>query len=322
MTTKRHPSRRTLSLLCLGLGLMAACGEPESEFGKLLPDQLMVPPAPANGFQMVLPPIKNIPAGANVEYCTWTDRIVDKDTFVEAMEGFQAGPGHHVIIYATSEHKPAGTTRECMDSDMASFRYVAAALGEGTSGLNRPPEGLAFLLPKGFQLVVNQHFLNASAKARDGQSGFNVVYADPAKQYTLSSGFTILRTDLEVPVAKSDVEIACVVKQDFTAWLMFPHMHEWGTHFKATRKRNGKTDTLFDVDWGEGFIFHPPETYGKLNEPPILQKGDEIRITCSFNNTTGEKMYFGKEMCVISSQYADYKKNGNIFCDNGTYGSF
>ena len=156
----------------------------------------------------------------------------------------------------------------------------------------------------------------------DGQSGFNVIYADPAKQYALSSGFSMVHTGLEVPVGKSDVDVKCTIKQDFQLWLLFPHMHEWGTRFKATRTRAGKSDVLFDTDWNEGFIFHPPETYWKLDDAPFFKKDDEIKFTCSFNNTTGQKMFFGKEMCVLSAQYADYKKDGNIFCDNGTYGTF
>jgi hypothetical protein len=303
------------------LTMLAGCAK-DDVVDDMLPE-LMPPPAPApgQGFQMVLPVVRDVPAGANIEYCTWTDLVLDRDIEIGAMEGRQAGPGHHIIVYTTTKPEPPGTTRECLDSDMENFRYVAAALGEGTSGLSKPPSGLAFFMPKGAQVVINQHFLNASPRIRDGQSALSVHYADPKQTYVRSSQLSFLALGFKAPPGESTHETKCTVDQDYSAWLAFPHMHEWGKHITLEHKSGGQSTKLFDVEWNESHVFHPPEIVKPdLKNLLTLKKGDEVTVRCTWNNTTGMTMMHGKEMCVASLQFADFDKIGGRFCGDGFWG--
>jgi hypothetical protein len=75
----------------------------------------------------------------------------------------------------------------------------------------------------------------------------------------------------------------------------WPHMHKLGRHMKSVVMRAaGGTDVLYDGD----FSFNFQVTH---DSPLLLQPGDKITTTCSFENTTDSAVSFGqstdKEMC-------------------------
>src|SRR5579872_11871 len=121
-------------------------------------------PAQGQGFQVVMPIVNNIAAGGSDEYCTWSNIILDQDIWVKESIGYQTETGHHIIVYYTPNPEAAGTTRICTDADMASFRFGVGAGGEGVSEDNKLPGDLAVHIPKGSQIVLNHHYLNASSK--------------------------------------------------------------------------------------------------------------------------------------------------------------
>src|SRR5262245_46240328 len=138
------------------------------------PPGLVVPPPPANGFQVILPPVRGIQPGADLELCTWS-KVVDQDIDIKTVQGFQTEPGHHIIVYTSIVRQPEGTTRECAGTDTIELRFVAASAGEGQSAINTAPGDLVFRVAKGNQIVINHHYLNASSRVMDGQSGVNVT---------------------------------------------------------------------------------------------------------------------------------------------------
>src|SRR5215813_5899111 len=103
--------------------LIVGCGSDQT--GQQLLPGFDPGPVPQGGYQAISPPVRNIPPGANVEYCTWTDKIINDVVDIKSFQGVQSQPaGHHSILYLTQVHQPAGTTRECTDADMATFRFV------------------------------------------------------------------------------------------------------------------------------------------------------------------------------------------------------
>jgi len=298
---------RKLSL-SFALALAAGCGGADSHSGMLIDPG----PAPANGMQIILPIQKGIKAGSDNELCTWTDVTVDKTIFIKAIQGFQSETGHHIVVYKTKTYEPAGTTRPCSDDDMASFRYVGAAGGEGITIKNIAPGNLAFVVEKGYQIVVNEHFLNASPTDHDGQSAVNLEYVDPGMTPVPSGAFSVLDTKLKVPTGPSIVDIEAELTRDFKVWQAIPHMHRWGTHIKIEHTPRGGTATsLFDIKWDDKYTFEPPELRAEPDKPLLFQKGDKIRVSCSYNNDTGKPLGFGPEMCVFSTQTIDDVGQGN-----------
>jgi hypothetical protein len=50
--------------------------------------------------------------------------------------------------------------------------------------------------------------------------------------------------------------------------------------------------------------------------------GDEIRVHCEYNNTTGRELSFGQEMCLAFGQTIDSDGIGNVACDGGKWTTF
>src|SRR5690348_5301291 len=91
--------------------LVSACAAEPRSGPEMLPeleDELV--PAPDNGIQIVSPIFEPIMPTTDYEICTWTDFITTKETDVKWTMGFQTEPpGHHVIVFYTTEKQPPGT---------------------------------------------------------------------------------------------------------------------------------------------------------------------------------------------------------------------
>jgi hypothetical protein len=277
--------------------------------------------APANGLQIVLPVVPNIPPSSSQEWCTWTDQTADHDLDVNEVKAFQTKTGHHVVLFYTTVKQTPGTSRICTDDDMASFRFVSASGGEG-SGDSKLPGDLIARVPKGAQFVINHHYLNAGLTAVDAQSAANVYFAPPGSSTTLSSALTWLDTSMRAAPGHSKYDVHCTMKNDVSLWLLQPHMHAYGEHIIIEHTHQGTVNRLFDLDWDESFVFHPPEMRKDPSSPYVINAGDEIHLQCAWNNTTNSDLTFGIEMCVAFAQDVDKTGLGNIECDGGNWGTF
>jgi hypothetical protein len=279
-------------------------------------------PAPENGMQIVIPIMRGVPAGSDNEICTWTDAIADRDLMVRAVQGFQTETGHHIVVYKTKNHEPPGTRRHCSNDDLTTVRFVAGAGGEGIYDMNEAPGNLAFTIEKGYQIVVNEHFLNATSKPHDAQSVVNIYFADPNKTYIPSGALAIVDTTIDLPVGRPTKEINCVMNDDYKAWFSIPHMHAWGVNIKVDHESGGVSKRLFDTNWVPSYTFRPPEMRVDPATPTLFKKGDRIKVLCEWNNDTGANLGFGPEMCVFFSQTVDDRGQGNWACDAGVWQSF
>lgn len=281
-------------------------------------------PASGTGFQVVTPIVSNVAAGGNYEYCTWTNVVLQQDVWIKSSKALQTATGHHVVVYYTTSPAPAGQSRLCNDSDMASFHFAVAALGEAANGANNVlPGDLAVKVPKGAQIVINHHYLNASASAvAQAQSAVSVFYATPGSKIVESSSIAFVNTGMEVPPGASSVDFTCTTNQAFQTWMMFPHMHQYGTRVTIDHTNGGTTDRLFDVQWDPSYTFHPVTHTEDPSKPYVLQKGDQLHVHCDYNNTTSQTLSFGAEMCVLYGATVDAAGVGNLACDQGTWTSF
>jgi hypothetical protein len=312
--------RKTFVLAFLIIG----CGNDAQTGPQLLPG--FNPPAPpANGFQVILPIVKDLQPGHDYEMCTWTDKMLDHDTDVKAVQGLQSKGGHHVIMFSTLVTQPPGTTRVCTDADMATFRFGAASGGEGTADLNMAPGNLVYRLPKGAQIVVNHHYINATTDVLSAQSALNVTLADPNAQNIPSGTLTFLDTTMKVPVGGGGLDISCTMNQDFSAWVVFPHMHEHGTHMTVDLVPMAtpmQAQRLFDVQWDPSYVFHPPSIKRDPTDPFQFRTGDQVKIHCDWENTSAGPYAFGVEMCVAFAATINTDNRPDTMCDKGQWGTF
>jgi len=203
---------------------------------------------------------------------------------------------------------------------MASFRFVAAAAGEGAT--NEAPGDLVFRVPEGAQVVLNHHYLNVTDQVLRGQSVVNLNFADPTMQYTPSGYLSVLNSSLDVAAGDTTQTMHAVLQSSFKVWNMFPHMHQWGKHATVTITHDGVVTTPFDIDWDPSYAFHPPEMSADPASPILLDPGDTVDMTCEWNNTAGHDLPFGFEMCVWFAATVDDNNAPNIDWDDGSWGTF
>jgi hypothetical protein len=316
---------RMKKLLVFGLQLSAlgplaiGCGT-DSAGREVLPN-LTVPEVPQNGLQVMTGIVEDIQPATDEEICTWTDAIVTEQTDVRSTLAYQTEPpGHHAILFYTLEKQPPGTQRVCTDTDMASFRFLAGNGGNGEK--NVAPGNLVYRIPAGAQIVVNHHYLNATDEVMRGQTVVNVDFAEPGHTYIPSGNTAIVNTNLVVAQGESTQSMHCVMDRQMKLWYFAPHMHRWGKEITIDITKGGDKQRLFDTIWDPSYTFHPPENRTDPADPMVLNPGDQIDVTCNWNNDTGRDLSFGFEMCVAFGQFVDDQGLGNWACDHGNWVDF
>ena len=314
---------KLLALSLVAIPLFAGCGTDTGNDGIATVPDLVVPPKPAadEGWQVITPIFDNVMPSMDYEVCTWTDIITDKVTDIRSSIGYQnEPPGHHVIMFYTTEKQPPGTQRVCNDSDMATFRFLTGAGSQGE--LNEAPGDIVYRVPAGAQLVVNHHYLNSTDQPLKGQSAINVYFADPTKQWTPSGYLAITNTDLQVAQGDTTQVMHAQLTQPFDVYQAIPHQHQWGKHEKIVTTHAGTPTTQFDLAWDPSYTFHPPENKWDPATPMHLDAGDTIDVTCEWDNTAGRTLAFGFEMCVAFFNTVDKTGQGSLAWDDGRWTPF
>lgn len=280
-----------------------------------------LPEVESPGFRVTTPPVALAP-GSDSELCTWSDRIVDTDTFVASIQAWQSPAGHHAVIYTTSARQPPGTTRLCTDEDMLTFRYLAVVGREGGAKVTSAPEHLAYRIPHGTQIVVNHHYINATTSDSYGVSALNFVPAAPGRDVSPVGALAVLTTDFAVVPGSSSAEADCTLPHDWDVWMLYPHMHERGSRILARHDHAGHSDTLFDVRWNPSFSFDPPVVDRRAGPFLHFSAGDRIHLRCDWQNPGQETLYEGREMCVAFALTVERDGAPNLYCDAGAWRPF
>jgi hypothetical protein len=102
------------------------------------------------------------------------------------------------------------------------------------------------------------------------------------------------------------------------------HMHEWGTSAVLSLIRGETKEVLVlrdDKTWSPEHQLNPEFTKWTVEEPLHVKKGDVIRTTCSWQNTSDEPLVFPKEMCIGTAFMMLPKGSVDTpgMCQNGTW---
>jgi hypothetical protein len=285
---------KKLFLVALIASCTSAADEPSYIAG-------FTPPAPQTGYtRYVTPTIDHINPGDNVMYCQWVAAPQDSDVQVIGTLGYQSQGGHHVALYATSSIEDVGTSRPCNTRDMLTVTFVGAVGAEGIAAA-KLPDGMAFTIPKGFALMTNTHYINASDQVLDGQSVIDVKYADPSDHYQ-SAGQVAVNNDMFSIPPGTDYSFDgyCTATTQSSFFMWGNHMHEWGSHtFSEIIHPDGSKTMLAEDDhWSSDLTFNPNWTRWDVATPLVVNAGDVFHVQCDWNNTTGNTLTFPDEMCV------------------------
>lgn len=238
------------------------------------------------------------------------------DTYVT---GFRAKPGnaaivHHVIAY----HIPAdeaddfsaldsGAGYECLGGPGGPPGTQAQWIGAWAPGDlgNDFPDGTGMAIEAGSLVVLQIHYNTSTAEAAPDVTAVEVkTDSSVTKQARIVKWFDPLWVNagtMDIPAG--DVTTHTWVgtvpgKQDVTVYSSGLHMHTLGQEGTLSLNTDGKDECLLEIpNWD----FHWQGTYW-FSEPKVAHGGDEVTVSCTFNNTTDTDIAWGEgtedEMCL------------------------
>ncbi len=256
----------------------------------------------ASGIEFYSPEFE-VPEGDSFT-CIYLDYDTAEDIAIASADGRQGHGGHHILAMFADDHREPGV-HACTDEEMVNLHQIAGTAGDGGQVLGLP-EGLALRVPAGKQIVLQAHYINTTGapfKVVD-RVKINKTPIEDVKEYV---NYYVTNDDsFEVdPHAPLERTTECVVDRDFNMAIALPHMHELGKHFKLELLDADGTlsDTVIDTDWLEFYVSHPPVRSFEMAAPYQLKKGQRLRQTCTWDNSTSEPVIFPREMCLAFFYY-------------------
>jgi hypothetical protein len=149
------------------------------------------------------------------------------------------------------------------------------------------PNGLAYRLPKGSDLILATHF-HPSGKVEEEASSVAFYFADkpPVQRFMgvqIPIGFGIL-SGIDIPAGKKDFSIqdSYVLPMDVKAFGISAHAHYIATTFNVTATLpDGKTKTLLQIpEWDFGW----QEQY-RFQDYLDLPKGTKLHVKITYDNS-------------------------------------
>ena len=239
-----------------------------------------------------------VQAGEEKRYFCFTTRLpADADTYITQVQPVYGQATHHLGVYYTLADEPEGAF-DC--PQLFKTTWMPLYAGGIHSGALTLPQGSAFHLPKGQQILVQVHLLNASQAAVTDKA--TVKLTTTTDQSSVPAGaWGMLDTQISIPPnAAGETSMDCTANMPMNAFAAFGHMHQLGT--RITLAKNGGP-MLFSESWN----FNDQQT---LPAPFQVAAGDSLHLDCQFQNTTNQTVSYGEstfdEMCVMIVYYTPF----------------
>jgi hypothetical protein len=202
----------------------------------------------------------------------------DGDRWIQSVE---VRPGaraviHHVVVYI----REAG--EKWIKGPSTSDLLAVYAPG---SDVLTFPEGMAKLIPKGSDLVMELHYTPNGHAVSDRTSvalKFAKFAKTPPAQRVIS--LQLVRTDLHIPAGDRDYRLTAwgTLPNDALLLGFFPHMHLRGKAFEYDRiLDDGRPEPLLRISH---YNFHWQLPY-RLAKPIPLKKGTKLSVTAWWDNS-------------------------------------
>lgn len=243
--------------------------------------------------------VVTVPAGRDVMYCTYTNFISKEKVYIHDSKAVQTKYGHHATLqYSLTPQTPG--THECPANGLEQQQSrILGGMGEGQN-VEYPPSVVSEV-PAGAQLMINHHWINTSDSAIEAQAEL-ITVPPPAgvTKLVVARSFNVLAGQFQIaPHATGQASATCTFDRDVQLISALGHMHEWGVHIKSERM-GAEPDVLFDYDFDPTMAIEPKVDYYTLEAPYSFKKGESVRVTCQWNNTTDATLMYPGEMCVLS----------------------
>ena len=220
-----------------------------------------------------------------------------EDLYIKEFQPIAPLGTHHTLLSVNEEPTAPDGIAKCGANDNGHVTLLGSGVGEHYSS-GPLPEGVAYKIPKGSQLNLNLHLFNVRDKVLEGTSGVKIRTTSADKVKELAQVTLAGSVSLSIPTGMSTSKGKCTLANAATVFAVSPHMHQLGTHLKATAKRaSGAPVTLYDGPYD----FNEQRQYPA--EMLKLAAGDTVEVECTYANTTDRMVAFGEssldEMCFI-----------------------
>ena len=239
-----------------------------------------------------------------------------EDIYVTAIQAqAPAGTHHTVLSFAGSN----GTSGADGNDDGCNFTEIGMDMiyASGTNeGLLEFPTDVGLKLSAGQQLHLNLHLFNATDDVLSGETAI-LVKAQPTPPPMLAEFVFAGKFLFTIPAnpAPFTVSGGCTSDKAYSIFAVWPHQHQLGTHQKVSVVRGGQTTVLHDG----AYDFQEQNYY--LQSPMFnVQVGDQIKVDCTWENTTGSVVRFGEsstqEMCFSGLYRFPAQNDGRFHCSD------
>lgn len=295
----------------------AACGDDAPPAGQL---GVLAPPAAGLGVQIRM--ASTLPPALETERCMFYQ--VPADGLFVNREEIRYSPGsHHVLLYTTPYTTIPATNRkgepvdtaggkvfDCGDEGATGAWEVNGVAGgaqspDAPSGVDGLPPDTAFRLPGGSILLMNTHYINASAdRSLETVAAIN-LYTIPAQQVRQEAGVLFFYNPfIRVPaMGDATAREVCPVRKDINLVNAQSHMHRRGVGYGATLLNAGLAPVtqLYAANNWERVVAR------RLDPSMAIPAGSFVDFHCDYHNTENRVVTQGRttrdEMCIFIGLY-------------------
>jgi hypothetical protein len=227
---------------------------------------------------------------------------------------------HHMFVYKSDAVEEQSTPFDCRPFGdlLTSANGAPLVIAQKREETLTLPPGVGFALDAGQMIKLEVHYINPSPEPMEVSARATFRKMEEASVVATADIAMFGQTALVLP-PQSQVSTDPVTFQlppDLAGASFFSltgHQHELGKGMLFERlTADGESSVLYDpVDfqWAE-----PPTA--RFDPPLLLGQGEQLRLTCRFDNTTQEEVTFGEsandEMCLVYSFY--FPSRGPIAC--------
>jgi hypothetical protein len=162
------------------------------------------------------------------------------------------------------------------------------------------PDGYAFPIKEGHEIVARMHYLNSSTQALDVAPKYEWFTIDASKIVQTLAPFAWTYSYFTIPPhAMHTVTGSCRLPPGMNVLMALPHMHKMGVGFDAAFLGGPKDGQSWLVSKG----YDPDRGVSQMFQPAVdLSQGDGSTFSCSWNNTLDKPLVNGigdNEMCIL-----------------------
>jgi hypothetical protein len=221
-----------------------------------------------------------------------------KDTAVGRIVSDMTPGSHHLQLYNLTEG-PSGTIADCPGTDFHPMIHAASH----PHAVTQYAAGMAIKMHGTAGLRLQLHYVNTGSDPVTGSATLKFSPVDATTVTKWAAMIYLNRLGLTVPPGQGQaVSTTCSIPSTYGQIGLLgaaSHMHSRGVHFVASTSTG--VSLIDDTTWSE-----PP--YYTYNPTIMLNPGDSISWTCTYDNNTGMTLTFGdsalkNEMCIFTGLY-------------------